>query len=451
MTQRFGPLLAAARTPPGACGPELDAARDWAFNRDSACGSSGACGSHAVAAGEAALALGAAARWQAAAPSQPSGAPRCNAAAGAMGSGVRAGGGGLAPLVCVRLQVDCRVVGGVELGAFAGSTLRGGFGHALKRMVCTWPVGDCPRCCQRRDCLYTQVFESAPAPESERLRGIDQVPRAYVLEPPGLASGWREMLQAARAQALQVQGARAHGVGARGERLYFKHGEAMSFGLVLVGRAAEWSRLLLMSLAELGRSGLGWRRGRYVIERVTGHAPGEPHQVQAVFARQWAGDVAGGMWQDPPLGPAAAWAPAEWRGARRVHVRFCTPTRVCSGGRVVRAPEFVELVRALLRRLSSLAYFHCGGALELDFAGLVAGARGVRTRSQEVAWWQQSRFSRRQEQRVDMSGLVGSICYEAESAEALAPYLELLAAGTWLHVGKGAVMGLGRYQVDVER
>ena len=31
-------------------------------------------------------------------------------------------------------------------GAFAGATLRGGFGHVFKRTVCLWPPGDCGRC-----------------------------------------------------------------------------------------------------------------------------------------------------------------------------------------------------------------------------------------------------------------------------------------------------------------
>lgn len=48
-----------------------------------------------------------------------------------------------------------------------------------------------------------------------------------------------------------------------------------------------------------------------------------------------------------------------------------------------------------------------------------------------------------------MSGLVGRIEYEAQSVEALAPYRDLLAAGSWLRVGKGTVMGLGKYEVSM--
>jgi hypothetical protein len=40
------------------------------------------------------------------------------------------------------------------------------------------------------------------------------------------------------------------------------------------------------------------------------------------------------------------------------------------------------------------------------------------------------------------------VVYEATDGAAWAPFLPLLAAGEWVHVGKGAVMGLGKYQVE---
>ncbi len=52
----------------------------------------------------------------------------------------------------------------LRLNAFAGSTLRGGFGHVFKRIVCTWHVGDCPRCLLKTTCSYPYIFETAPPP-----------------------------------------------------------------------------------------------------------------------------------------------------------------------------------------------------------------------------------------------------------------------------------------------
>ncbi|MCL6502449.1 MAG: CRISPR system precrRNA processing endoribonuclease RAMP protein Cas6 [Pirellulales bacterium] len=215
------------------------------------------------------------------------------------------------------------------------------------------------------------------------------------------------------------------------------------FHLLLIGRAVGWAKPVFTAWAALGRNGLGPGGGRYVIERVCSRAPGMAGEAQTVYARD------SGEWCDPAAGPLGRWAPEHWSGARRVQARFCTPTRVYSDGCVTRSPAFSELVRALLRRASSLAYFHCGRALELDFARLVSEARGVRMRMAQTWWQRQSRYSKRQGQHVDMSGLLGRIEYEAESVEALARYRDLLAAGSWLHVGKGTVMGLVKYEVSM--
>lgn len=46
-----------------------------------------------------------------------------------------------------------------------------------------------------------------------------------------------------------------------------------------------------------------------------------------------------------------------------------------------------------------------------------------------------------------MGGVVGVVEYEGE-AEVVRPYWPLLRLGEWVHVGKGAVMGMGRYRVE---
>ncbi len=47
-----------------------------------------------------------------------------------------------------------------------------------------------------------------------------------------------------------------------------------------------------------------------------------------------------------------------------------------------------------------------------------------------------------------MSGVLGRVIFEAPEASAWEEYLPLLAAGEWVHVGKGTVMGLGKYRVE---
>jgi hypothetical protein len=70
----------------------------------------------------------------------------------------------------------------------------------------------------------------------------------------------------------------------------------------------------------------------------------------------------------------------------RLAVEFLTPTRIQSEGRMQAEVTFSDLTRALLRRLSSLCYFHCGQELEADFKGLIEQAARVRTLESRLSW-----------------------------------------------------------------
>jgi hypothetical protein len=110
---------------------------------------------------------------------------------------------------------------------------------------------------------------------------------------------------------------------------------------------------------------------------------------------------------------------------------------------VQHGPPFPVLVKALLGRISSLSYFHCGQRWGTDFRGLIDRAAGVRIVKSETHWEDWSRFSGRQGQRVEMGGLVGRITYAGD----LRDYLPLLALGELVHAGKGTVFGNGKYGV----
>ncbi len=45
------------------------------------------------------------------------------------------------------------------LPPYKGSTFRGGFGVALKRVVCALRQQECPVCMLRDKCIYARVFE----------------------------------------------------------------------------------------------------------------------------------------------------------------------------------------------------------------------------------------------------------------------------------------------------
>jgi hypothetical protein len=127
-----------------------------------------------------------------------------------------------------------------------------------------------------------------------------------------------------------------------------------------------------------------------------------------------------------------------------VRVRFLTQTRLKHADGFVRRPEFHVLFRRLLGRISSLARFHCGGPLDVDFRGLIERAHEVRLVRDETRWTAWMRYSARQDRRMEWTGLVGAATYEGD----LAPFWPYLVFGQWTHVGKGATFGLGAYRLE---
>jgi hypothetical protein len=56
------------------------------------------------------------------------------------------------------------------LPLFKGSTLRGGFGHAFKRVVCALRKTNCSECLLKERCVYSYIFETPP-PSDTRQKG----------------------------------------------------------------------------------------------------------------------------------------------------------------------------------------------------------------------------------------------------------------------------------------
>ena len=146
-------------------------------------------------------------------------------------------------------------------------------------------------------------------------------------------------------------------------------GESFDFGLVLIGRGLGYFPYFLFTFRELGKNGLGPGRGQFLAEAsVVGEA------AAASFIPKRRACCGRGR---SPTPFTAATMPAGPSG-RRLAVHFLTPTRIRQDGGVLAELTFQDLARALLRRLSSLCYFHCGQELSVDFKGLIAQAATVR-------------------------------------------------------------------------
>jgi CRISPR-associated endoribonuclease Cas6 len=309
-----------------------------------------------------------------------------------------------------RFRFDLEAVDALHMPAYQGSTFRGGFGYAFKKMVCFQPNwGACTPCRRSNDCPYGYIFETtAPAGLIAPL-DLHEITPPFVIEAPAEA------------------------------RRIYQPGERLGFDLLLVGRAIAYLPYFLMAFQELGRVGIGNPAGRYVLQRISAIHPWRAEQA-VVFDGvdvQIGGRDLSASWDD-----VAAWArelPTD-----QLTLRFLTPTRVKYQNGYVTRPAFHVLLRSLLRRISALAFFHCDTAWDGDARALIAAAEPIITAQASTEWADWDRYSGRQRQRVPLGGFVGAITYQGQ----LAPFHTLLALGALVHVGKATVFGHGRYLIE---
>jgi len=297
----------------------------------------------------------------------------------------------------------------LTLPTYKGSVLRGGFGYAFKQGVCVQPDRPhCTGCPLAATCVYAAVFEPAPPADSAVLRKNAAIPTPFVIEPPPEA------------------------------RHAYAAGELLNFRLILVGQALGYLPHFLVAFRNLGELGLGEQRGRFRLQ-----------QVAAIHPWQ---DMSETLYADDRLHTLSQLTVTETEVATQAQklpetpldIHFLTPTRLQNAGQLVReGPPFAVLVKALLGRISSLAYFHCRTRWETDFRTWIDRAEAVQIEEAATGWDDWGRFSSRQQQHINMGGLIGHNRYQGQ----LAPYRALLTLGTLLHVGKGTVFGNGKFTV----
>jgi hypothetical protein len=299
----------------------------------------------------------------------------------------------------------------LSLPAYKGTTIRGGFGITFRRMVCYQPeVETCDDCLLRYNCPYPYLFDTYPPLDAEVLRHQSDVPLPLIIDPP---------LDTKRT---------------------YEPGETLTFHVSLVGEANRYLSYVAVAFQELGRRGLGKQRGRFFLNALEAIHPYTGETVSVYHDSQPALIYAASI---PVYFPECA-ARVTDMSTEEITLRFLTPTRLKDQGRIVQqTPQFHMIWRALMRRLSSLSYFHCGKKWEVDYRELANASRSIKLVSDDMRWTAFRRYSTRQEQHIPISGIVGTAKYSGN----LGVFLPLLALGELVHVGKATIFGNGRYQI----
>ncbi|MBI4277855.1 MAG: CRISPR system precrRNA processing endoribonuclease RAMP protein Cas6 [Armatimonadetes bacterium] len=310
-----------------------------------------------------------------------------------------------AAVTLTRYRVALEALETLDLPVYLGSTLRGAFGQAFRRLAC--PARDGEPCPIPETCPYELIFNTRLPPDAPALRTYDEIPRPFVIAAP--PAGSRQ----------------------------YPAGSEVAFDLTLIGRARQFFPHFVVTLREVDGLGRGRRAVRLRRIDVVHPLTGESRSVYTVEQNLVHSHDVSLSLRDCSTVPAEV--------PRRIH--FLTQTRLKHGGAIVRRPEFHVVFRALLRRLSSLSLFHCENRLDVDYKGLIEQAKAVRLVADETRWIEWARFSARQGRRMTWGGFAGAATYEGD----LRPFWPYLVFGQWTHVGKGATFGLGQYRLGRPR
>ena len=300
-----------------------------------------------------------------------------------------------------------------ELPAYKGSMLRGGFGSAFKTIACSKRGVTCKDCMLRHSCPYGYVFETSPREGSELLANFKAVPRPFIIEPP---------LEAKR---------------------YYRRGDKLTFGLVLVGKAIDYLPYFVLAFDELGRRGIGRDRGKYALREVMSVKGVERTLVYSGDGRRLHETDTSVSWEET----VNKWLSGDGQnGLKEVSIRFLTPARIRQGEDFVKESDFGfhHIIGNLLWRIRSLAYFHCGESLDLDINKLVYDAGQVEVLESELYWHDRWRYSGRQKRGYWQGGIKGKVKFGGDVKD----FMPFLLLGEYIHIGSATTFGLGKFKLE---
>lgn len=302
-------------------------------------------------------------------------------------------------LAIARYQFTFQVTENIRLPDYAGSMLRGAFGRSLRRISCMTKEKECKSCLLYKTCPYTNIFER-PAPESHHLQRFSQVPNGYIIEPPG---DW-------------------------GVKIY-QQGELLRFNLVLVGRLIEHLPLIAFSWQrafghQVGKGKADLQRIQYVCESrsedIYRNGTILPYQLEQNTCQIMPKDNTD------------------------ICLDIQTPLRVQNNGSALSEHNITidRVILGLAKRLILLSEFHSYQSLAIDFNKLHKEISAI-TDSKDLWWKDWVRYSSRQKQKMQLGGVMGT--WELRNVSPLIQ--KILYIGQWIHCGKNASFGLGKYKI----
>jgi hypothetical protein len=206
----------------------------------------------------------------------------------------------------------------------------------------------CNECLLKSKCIYSYIFEISPPEGSEKLRNIESIPRPYIIDPPAFDS-----------------------------TAVYSPERPLRFYLNLIGKAVEYFPYFIVAFQELGKVGIGRRKEKFIIQEVEIQdiATGNLEQIYfpngTVLNKRYIFSLEDALKQ------------VNKKDYTAIKIDFLSPVRLKAGS-YRDIPVFRHFFGSLLRRLSSLSYFHCNTELKISYANTTQLNRSNIRKSQSL-------------------------------------------------------------------
>jgi hypothetical protein len=291
------------------------------------------------------------------------------------------------------------------LPPFKGSTFRGVFGVALKKVVCALKRQECDTCLLRERCIYSTIFE---VPTGESSKGTPSPAHPFIIEPPLT------------------------------QQTHFQIGEGFDFNLILLGRSNENLPYFVYAIEQMGGIGIGQRingkRSQFQLQRISCGEQVIYNSEDSLLSAAQPNHLT--LKEFINLNPG--------RPVEEITLSLLTPLRLKFDNRLQAELPFHVLIRATLRRIALLNNQFGDGEPDLDYKGLVARALKIEIKQSNLQWFDWKRYSNRQDQAMLMGGMIGEITYQGELSE----FIPLLQYCEKVHLGKATTFGLGQISIS---
>lgn len=306
--------------------------------------------------------------------------------------------------------IKSKALNTIILPYFSGATMRGAFGSILRRITCVTKDTDCANCILKEKCIYSYIFESPVSKSIKNKTSFPTAPHPFVVEPPAI-------------------GKRA-----------IREKEEFEIGLVLIGKAIEYIPYFIYTFEEMSHKGIGAKRSKFQILRAYSYSGLRKKIIYSGKSK-----ILKKMYKNMDWNYFVKKA-KNLQKARELKIEFLTPVRIKRMRKLEKELKFETIIKNLLRRIWMLSTVYGDERLPFEYIDIIEKSKKIKDKESKLSWFDWERYSRRQDERMKLGGLVGYKIFKGDFKD----FLPLLLLGEYIHIGKNTSFGLGKYRIYVK-